>query len=165
MFKTFILSTALFLIGCSASGPSYSNLSPSITEASTGSKIIVYRESNFINGTARFWVEMNGIEVCRLHNGSFLIHDVEPGKVTIASSNFGSYGTSRITVNAKPRKTVYIKMTMNGGRVMAGTLGGAIANATDEAIEENSGPVYLGEVNAQTAKTEMANMNYEDGCK
>lgn len=160
--KNLILASLLLLSACSATGPTYSTLDGTVTKASTGtSKIVIYREANFINGGARYWVELNGVEVCKLHQASFLIHDVHPGIVNVAASNFGSLGTSRMTVEVKPGQTVYVKMAVNGSRATVGVLGGLIASAAEEGIENNSGPVFLGEVSKQVASQEMAAMNMD----
>lgn len=152
-----LILASLFLLANCASGPVYSG----IEQPKSTAKIVVYRPSTFINFTARFWVEVNGIEVCKLHNGAFLVSDVQPGKINIASSNFGSVGTSRITLTAKAGETVYVKMEMNGQRATTGMLGGILGQATDEVIAENAGPVYLGTVNADAAKADLQGLNQD----
>lgn len=157
MIRRILLSILLLTGGCSASGPTYSSLG--LNQAAT--RVVVYREANFINGGARYWIELNGIEICRLHQDSFVIQNVQPGTINIASSNFGSFGTSRMTTHLKVGQTVYIKMAMNGSRATAGVLGGAIASAVSEGVEDSSGPVFLGEVSKQVATQEMATMKQD----
>lgn len=157
-----LLIVLLLLSGCSGAGPAYSTVGDGFIKPHSGmAKLIIYRESNLLNISARYWVELNGSEVCKLHNGSFLMKDVRPGSTEIASSNFGSYGTSRLTIDTKPGQVIYVKMEINTQRAMTGVLGGMIANAIDEGVSENNGPVYLGVVNPESAKAEMASMNLD----
>lgn len=145
-----IILASLLLANC-ASGPVYSSINQPAQEQA---KIVVYRPDAFLNMTSRFWVEVNGIEICKLHNNAFLTYDIAPGKITIASSNFGSIGTSRLTLTAKPNETVYVKMENNGQRAFSGALG-IVGQLTDETISENAGPVYLGTVSKDKAHDEM----------
>jgi len=141
----------LLLLTSCASGPAYSELPE-------GTQIVVYRPSDFINFSSRFWIEDNGTEFCRLHNAAFVVHQVEPGKHTLSSSNWGSVGTSRISFDVKLGETVYVKMDMNGERALTGAIGGMIANAGDEAISSN-GPVYLGNVTREKALHELQGLS------
>lgn len=158
MIRRILLSILLLTGGCAANGPAYSSVAQ--PKADTV-KIVVYRPDAFLNFTARFWVEVNGVEICKLHNGSYLTYDAQPGKINIASSNFGSFGTSRLTVNAKAGQTIYVKMEMNGGRAFSGMAGGMLGQATDEVVSENAGPVYLGTSSKDKAEAEMQGLNQD----
>lgn len=152
--KNLIIASLLLLTSC-ASGPAYSG------HIDEGTKVVVYRGSEFLNFSAKFWVEINGVEVCKLHNGGYLVHDVQPGKINIGSSNWGSVGTSRIAFDIKKGQTVYVKMEMNGQRTFSSAAGGLIGQLTDETISENAGPVYLGVVGKDKANTEMQGLSEE----
>lgn len=148
-----IMLVSLLLASC-ASGPSFSAL-PVQTQ------IVVYRPSGFMSFSARFWIEDNGNEYCKLHNAAFVVHPTDPGKHTLGSSNFGSIGTSKITFDVKPGQTIYVKMEVNGQRTLTGTVGGILGQTVDNQISENAGPVYLGIVSKETAQAELQGLSQD----
>lgn len=156
MKKLAIILTIL-LSACSGTGPLYSPQDVPKNMA----RVVLYRESNFWNMGEAYWVEFNGNQVCDLHNGSYMTRDVNPGDLNIASSSFGSIGTSRIALSLKPKQIIFVKMEVNGQRVFSGVFGGVIGNAVDEGVSSNNGPVMLGTVNEVTAKSEMTSMHQD----
>lgn len=152
-----IILVSLLLASC-ASGPTYSGYTQLILNRS---QIVVYRPSNFLSFSARFWLEDNGNEFCKLHNAAFVVHPVEPGKHTLGSSNFGSVGTSKITVDVRPGQTVYVKMEVNGQRTFTGAIGGMFGQGLDNQVSDESGPVYLGTVSKETAQVELQGLSQD----
>lgn len=144
----------LLLAGC-ASGPTYSGIEHGKTQ------IVIYRPSALASFSARFWIEVNGNEFCKLHNAAFVIHPAEPGKITLGSSNFGSMGTSKITFDLRQGQTIFVKMEVNGQRTLTGAVGGIIGQTIDGEISENAGPVYLGTVSKETAHQEMQGLSQD----
>lgn len=149
-----ILLISLLLAGC-ASGPAFSGIDQGKTQ------IVVYRSSALASFSARFWIEDNGNEFCKLHNSAFTTHQTEPGKHTLGSSNFGSIGTSKITFDIKKGQTIYVKMEVNGQRTLTGTVGGILGQTVDNQISENAGPVYLGLVSRETAQAELQGLSQD----
>lgn len=142
------LPLILFLAACSNAGGYH--MQPIISGMG---QVIVYREDSILGTIMNsYWVEINGNEVCSLSNASYLVEDIAPGKVNIASSKFANFGTSRLSTNVKPGQTIYVKMEIKTSRM----LGGAIVALIDEAASDSSGPVLLGQVNSTVALKEMS---------
>lgn len=159
------LFALLLLTSCAARGPDYSLLDKSILMPASGqSKIIVYWDIHPLFHNSTMWVELDGRQICDLHGESFLVANVESGRHTIESSQFGEVGTSRITIEVKPSRVIYIRMVYKGERGYASLLGGAIGESIVEGIDSTSGPVMLTSVSKDTALPTIANFAY-DNCK
>lgn len=153
--KNLLIASLLLLTSC-ASGPVYSGIADN-----QQTKVVIYRGANLFNTWGTYWIEMNNQQICDLHDSAFVVRIVNPGQVNISSSKFGTLGTSKVNFSIKKGETVYIKMEVNGNKMFSGIFGGLIGSATNEAIDENAGPVYLGTVSKDKAHTEMQGLNQD----
>ena len=96
--------------------------------AGTGT-VVFFRESKFVGGGMRYKVRENGVELCKLSNGSYCNVQVPPGK---HSYEVHSEAKDVLTLEVEPGETYYVQGSLSVG-VMAGHPN--LSPATKEAFE------------------------------
>ncbi|MFY9288782.1 MAG: hypothetical protein WAO98_09815 [Alphaproteobacteria bacterium] len=137
------------LTACAATGPSFQ------LRSSDKPQIVIYRTNHTVGFGASYWVEINGQQVCDLHNSSFMIYAAQPGENIITSSAFGRVGTAKLTLNLRSKEVVYVRMEQTGvtGAMLFGVIG--------DAIENDAGPVKLEIVSKNVAEEGMKEMGQD----
>jgi hypothetical protein len=159
--KRLIILASLMLANCAASGPKYDLVSHDVlTPKPNEAKLIIARTDHYFGSAGTYWVEVNGQQVCDLHNASFMAHDLLPGRSTIASSVFGGLGTSTIGIDAKAGETIYVILDIKKERYYAAAFGGYGGEAMAEAVDDNAGPVHL----IRVKSADLHEYNHEENC-
>lgn len=86
---------ACYLSGCAYSG----SLAPlPLIQNGESAEVILIRESAFTNGGASFIINLNGIDVFAIANGSYEILHIPSGDHTLIAKIFGSPETTKDSV-------------------------------------------------------------------
>jgi len=94
MKKYQIILLSLFLIGCSASGPLYTEHVPSVKDVSV---VYIYRPIRTVNCCVAPAIYIDGVKKVSLKNGGYSVFELAPGKHEIKVGD-GSYGFDPATV-------------------------------------------------------------------
>jgi len=113
LFKLLTLSMGFFLVGC---GTTQMEQTPN--NAQQSAKIHVYRPSAFFGSGLRAPVYVNGTNVGKLGSGGSIIWFVQPGRVTVSTSQgVGMIALQKntqhaVTFNTQKGKTYNVELTI-----------------------------------------------------
>jgi hypothetical protein len=143
----------LLLSGCTATGP--------VFKEPEYPAVVIYQPAEGLNGLGSLTnpVEINGEKVCDLHHGAYFIARPQ-GKMIISASWFDRPGTSRIKMDANPKKTYYIHMEWNKWKSSAigfGMLGALVA----EGASDHGGPFIFNLVEPAAAMQELSGLKQD----
>lgn len=149
----------LLLTGCTATGPVFNEAALPSGDQST---LVIYRPDAYLGaGAGLYSIDINGETACRLHTGSFFVVRNAKDKIIVSSSIWSDPGTSRISVDAKPKHTYYIKMLPDNAKQVAGVAGGLAGLIAAEGISNTGGPFIFSSVDDQTAKNELSKLKQD----
>ena len=115
MFKKIIIliSTALLLLGCNATGPKFTELESLDTNQA---KVYVYRPWAMLDGAAAPTVQVDGTDRFDLNNGGYEIITLSPGthKLTVKKGAFMSNWRAdemNIEYKFEPNKNYFVRLS------------------------------------------------------
>lgn len=121
--------------------------------------IVVYR--GFSSAIESFSIDVNGKLACDLQESGFFVVRAK-GPTTISASKWSMPGTSRITIDAQPGKTQYVRIEMSTSKRLSGILG-LPGLLLAEGVSDKGGPYELEVKDAVIAKRELA--PFHEDCK
>lgn len=148
----------LVLAGCAASGPAFNEAALPVDSNST---LVIYRPSGYTGAAVGWDVDVNGKTHCNLHNGSFYIDSVTPGKIDLTSEIWSAPGTTRLSFIGKPRTVYYVRLEADGGKAASAILGGAAGMFIAEGVSSTGGPFLFTLVDKQEALPTIADLKQD----
>lgn len=147
----------LFLYGCSATGPAFNE---SMLPKNNGAAVVVYRPAAY-SGSATGWDVHIEDKTCSLHYASYWTHSGLRGLTHITAEHWAAPGTSRITVDAKSHGIYYLRLEVDGGKTVAGALGGVAGYMVAEGMASTGGPFIFTSVEPIQAKQELESLHQD----
>jgi hypothetical protein len=110
MRALYLVVSVVMIMGCSASGPRYSDLS---FEKTPGlSEVYIYRLNKFVDGGSCYEISIDGKPVGILGNGGFLRAEISPGKHT-ASIPMINKNSLELLFDSEESETVYLQFNVS----------------------------------------------------
>ena len=102
-----------FVVGCTATGPSYQSVVTGLPEIRPGmARLIVYRKPEFVGSAAVAKLSLDGIHAGNLHQSGFVYFDIPAGRhelqVALASQLFSPPQKSEISFEAGDQDRLYL---------------------------------------------------------
>jgi hypothetical protein len=151
-----LLTISLGLTSCAASGPGYMQTVTGVAPPSDQAELIIYRTSGFMLAARAPKIEINGQPTCDLPQGGFFKQSVSPGTTTVSASLWDMPGTSRAGFNAEAGKRYAVRVSVDGGKMTSGVLGGFVGLALAEGMSGRGGPFQIDVMLEEAASAELA---------
>ena len=132
-----LLAVVIILITCSFNQP-VKNYNPD-----GQSKLVLYRNKEYVGSAANSKILVNGEEICKLSNNRYIEYSIDPGKIVI-SAKIGMSKPTILKMETEANKTYYIMVGFKQSLINAKSI--------------------LTEVTERTAKEDMDGMKI-DNCE
>lgn len=158
-----LLVVGFFLVGCAATGKSYSefNNSPESKIKPGSSKAIVYRTTDSMMMAARAArIKLNGNEVASCDRGGFVSIDLPPGTNTLSVDIWDGPGICALpATSTQPNSVVYYEVRPRSSGIAALAVGGLLGGAV-EGDKFCSGTFEIRQVAKDEALSKLINLRH-----
>ncbi len=153
----------VFICACSASGPRYLEIAPSISQVLNNlSRVYFLRPATVIYSAADIRIKANGMLLGRLPNNGFFYQDMNPGNTSFNVDYWGSTGDYTRTQMLEGGKTYYSILGPRDSNVVGAAIFGSLGQIGEYAIADGKqdGSFEMLFVTEQQAMSEIHNLKY-----
>lgn len=159
-----IFVAVVFLSGCAATGPKYSeqvSRLPALQENSA--RLFVFRTGEFTQYSGRAAsVKLDGTTIGKCAYKGFDIFDIPASTHTLSVDMWDSPGSCSLKIEVNPRDIYYYEIKPRTGNHTGAYIGGLLGQAAESAGKKCGGAFMIEPVAPDTAKTKLIGLNLSE---